>query len=397
MRRLSAAGAALAGVLAAGALSGCQKAQSAKVDPAKSAPPEVLVAQPVEGEVTDFEDFTGRSDAMKSVEVRARVTGYLEAVHFRDGSEVEEGDLLFEIDPRPYQAEVDRTDSTYAQAEARLRSADTEFQRTSALLRRGSVTREEYDLDAEALAEARAGLGIQKAARDLARLNLEFTKVRAPITGRIGRGMVDPGNLVQADDTMLTTIVSLDPMYVYFDVDERTVLRLRRLRREGKFASRDETTIPFLAALVDEEGFPHAGAIDYSDNRIDPSTGTLQARGVIPNPAPHVLSPGLFVRVRLQIGRPYRAILVQEQALGSDQGRKYLYVVDDAGKATYRPVKVGALNAGMRVIEEGLEKGERVVVSGLQRIRPGIQVAAKPAGEAGGPAAAAPAGGGAAR
>jgi RND family efflux transporter MFP subunit len=380
---------AVAAILAI--LPGCRRAESAKVDAAKNAPPEVRVAQPVEGEVTDYEDFTGRADAMKSVEVRARVTGYLDAVHFEDGSEVKEGELLFEIDPRPYQAELDRTEATYAQAEARMRNAETEYQRTSALLKRGSVTREEFQMTTDALAEARAGVGIQRAARDLAKLNLEFTKVRAPISGRISRRMVDPGNLVQADTTMLTTIVSLDPVYVYFDIDERTVLRLRRLVGEGKIASRREAKLPFRVALADEEGFPREGTIDFSDNRIDPSTGTLQARGVIENPKPHVLSPGLFLRVRLPIGVPYRAVMIAEQALGSDQGRKYLYVVNDRNEAEFRPVEVGPLREGLRVIEKGLKPGERVVVSGLQRLRPGAKVVPKPAeGVAGRPAPASP-------
>ena len=334
-------------------LPGCRRAESAKVDAAKNAPPEVLVAQPIEAEVTDYEDFTGRVDAIHSVEVRARVTGYLDQVHFEDGSEVQQGDLLFEIDPRPYQAELDRTEATLAQAEARMRTAETEFQRASALSKRGSITREEYQLTADALAEARAGVGIQRAARDLAQLNLEFTKVRAPISGRISRRMVDPGNLVQADVTPLTSIVSLDPLYVYFDVDERTVLRLRRLVGEGKIPSRREAELPFLVALADEEGFPRQGTIDFSDNRIDPGTGTLQARGVIPNPKPCVLSPGLFVRVRLPIGRPYQALMIAEQALGSDQGRKFLYVVNAQNEAEYRSVEVGPARDGLRVVEEG--------------------------------------------
>lgn len=357
---------------------GCRRAESAKVDPAKNAPPEVLVAQPVEREVTDYEDFTGRVDAANSVEVRARVTGYLDKVFFEDGVEVQQGDLLFEIDPRPYQTEVDRTEATLAQAEAHMRSADTEYQRTSSLLKRNTVTREEYQLMADALAEARAGVGIQKAANEMARLNLEFTKVRAPLTGRISRRLKDPGNLVQADVTPLTTIVSLNPLDIYFDVDERTVLRLRRLVRDGKIQSRSEASLPFLVALADEEGFPRQGTINFSDNRIDSSTGTLPVRGMIENSPPYVLSPGLFVRVRLPIGKPYRALMIAEQALGSDQGRKYLYVINDKSEAEFRAVTIGPAQEGLRVIENGLKPDDRVVVSGLQRLRPGAKVVAKP-------------------
>ena len=224
-------------------------------------------------------------------------------------------------------------------------------------------------------------MGVAEADRDLAALNLDFTRVTAPIGGRLSRRMVDPGNLVKADETALTSIVSLDPMFVYFDVDERTVLRIRRLIREGKIKSRTETELPVQVALADEDGFPRTGFINFSDNKVDPNTGTLRVRGVVENPKPHVLSPGMFLRVRLPIGKPYQALMIAERALGTDQGRKFLYVVNGDDEVEQRPVKVGQLNdEGMRVIEQGLQPGERVIVNGIQRVRAGKKVKPKPTG-----------------
>ena len=213
----------------------------------------------------------------------------------------------------------------------------------------------------------------------MAKLNLDFTEVKAPISGRISRRMVDPGNLVRADDTMLTTIVSLDPMYAYFDIDERTLLKLRRLTAEGKIKARDDgNVIPVWVGLSDEEEFPHAGEINFTDNRVDPSTGTLRVRGVLPNPKPRLFSPGMFVRIRLPVGEPHQAILIPEKAVGTDQGNKFLYIVDGEDKVVYRPVKTGSLNEGMRVVTDGLKAGERVIVIGGQRVRQGAPVDAQP-------------------
>ena len=232
-------------------------------------------------------------------------------------------------------------------------------------------------------AEAEAMVGIAKANRDLAKLNLEYTKVRAPIGGLLSRRRVDPGNMVQADTTPLTTIVSPDPMYLYFDIDERTVMMLRGLVREGKLPSREQgAVVPILAALADEEGFPHKGVINFSDNQVNPRTGTLRVRGVIENPVVkgknfRKLSPGLFARVRLPLGVPHRALLVTERAIDTDQGQKILYVVDDKNEVDSRPVRLGAIHDGLRAIEDGLKPGERVIVVGLQQVRPGAVVEPK--------------------
>jgi RND family efflux transporter MFP subunit len=218
---------------------------------------------------------------------------------------------------------------------------------------------------------------VARADFDLAKLNMTFTRITAPISGRLSRRLVDPGNLVMADTTPMTTIVSLDPLYVYFDVDERTLLRLRRLVREKKIPSREEQDIPVLTALSDETSFPHKGLINFSDNRVDPGTGTLRVRATIANPKPRVLSPGLFMRVRLPVGAPRKSIMIAEKAIGTDQGQKYVYVINDKNLAVKRLVSVGKLDAGMREIADGLSSDERVVVEGLQRVRPGLEVEPK--------------------
>jgi membrane fusion protein, multidrug efflux system len=377
-----AAGAVLLSMLG---MAGCNQAP-AKMPPPK--PPVVMVAEPVVREVTDYEEgLVGQTAAVKMVEVRARVDGYLEKVNFKDGDEVEEGAVLFEIDPRPYDAEVARTEAAVGLSEAHYRRLEADLKRAKSLVARQAIGREEFDKIVGDYAEAGASVEIAKANRDLAKLNRSFARVTAPISGRLSRRMVDPGNLVRTDETILTSIVSLDPMYVYFDVDERTLLRIRRLIAEGKIKSRTQAEIPIFAALADEEGFPHKGIIDFSENRVDPNTGTLRVRAVIDNPVPRVFSPGLYMRVRLPVGNPHKSLLVAEQALGTDQGRKFLYVVkpgkDKDGKdvpnvAEYRPVSVGALHDGLRVVTEGVEPGEKIIVSGLQRLRPGIAVDPKP-------------------
>jgi RND family efflux transporter MFP subunit len=370
-------------VLGAAGVAGCE---SPKPTVAQPKPPVVLVGTPITREVTEFEDFTGRTDAVYSVEVRARVTGYLDKVYFKDGDDVHEGDLLFEIDPRPYQADFDRTESTVAQGLAHLKRLEADNRRAQNLFKRQAIGQEEYDRITGDYSEAVAAVGIAKANRDLAKLSLGFTKVTAPISGRLSRRLVDPGNLVTQDQTSLTTIVSLDPMYVYFDIDERTLLRLRGLVKSGRLKTRHEAEVPLQGALADEEGFPHKGTINFSENRLDANTGTLRIRAVMENPKVEgrpnfrLLSPGLFMRVRLPIGAPYKATLVPEQALGTDQGRRFIYVVNDKNQAIYRPLdKVGPLEGGFRVIESGVSPGERIIVSGLQRVRRGEKVDPRPA------------------
>jgi RND family efflux transporter MFP subunit len=363
--------------------SGCERAQP-KLAPKKD--PSVLYSTPVTQEITDFEDFTGRTDAVFSINVMARVSGYLDHVYFKDGDEVDQGDLLFKIDPRQYKAALDQAEANVAVKKAHFDRLERDRKRAVNLMARNAIGREEYDLIMGNHGEAAADLGVAKATLDMAELNWEWTDVKAPISGRLSRRLVDPGNLVRADETILTTIVSQDPMYVYFDIDERTLLRIRRLVQEGKLQSRQEgAVIKVLLGLSDELDlstgqfqYLHEGIVNFSDNKVDPSTGTLRVRAEIPNPKPRVFSPGMYMHVRLPIGKPHKALVIAEQAMGTDQGRKYVYVINDKNEAVYRPVKVGTLNAGLRVVEEGLSPGERVIVSGLQRVRPGIKVDPKP-------------------
>jgi RND family efflux transporter MFP subunit len=356
--------------LACVALVGCGRVESEQGPPP---PPEVLVSLPVSRTVTDYEDFTGRTEAVKMIEIRARVTGYLDQVHFEEGSEVAQGAPLFDIDPRPYQAELDRTEANVFQAEAHLTRLNADCARAVMLRPKGAIGQEEYDKIIGDRAEADAGVRAAKAYRNIAKLNLTFTKVTAPIAGRVSKQFIDPGNLVKADETALTTIVSLDPIYAYFDVDERTHLKLRRLVLDGMAKFGRETALPVSMGLADEQGYPHPGKINFEDNRIDSTTGTLRIRAVFPN-TQRLLSPGLFARIRLPIGAPYQAILMSEQALGTDQGQKFIYVVGNKNEVAYRAVKVGRLHDGLRVITEGLALGEKVVVSGLQRVQPGHTV-----------------------
>jgi RND family efflux transporter MFP subunit len=358
-------------------LAGCARAPSAAPS---AAPMPVTVSYPVDRNVTDYADFTGRTAAVDSVEVRARVTGYLDTVNFREGALVKKDDKLFEIDPRPYRAELDRAKGTVAQFEARVHRLERDYQRAKILITRGAVGQEEYDRYEGDYREAVAGLDVAKANRDMAVLNVGYAKVTAPVSGRVSRYVVTVGNLIQSggqnSGTLLTTIVSVDPMYAYFDVDERTVLRIRQLIREGKAQSSGQSRWPVALGLATEEGFPHQGTINFEDNQVNPRTGTLRLRGVFPN-KDEALSPGFFARVRVPIGRSHQALLVTDRAIDTDQGEKVLYIVNKKHEVLSRPVRMGALHDGLREITRGLEPGEQVIVSGLQQVRPGITVEPK--------------------
>jgi RND family efflux transporter MFP subunit len=370
------------GLLSCLAVAGCVRSQATPPPPPL---PEVKVSLPTSREVTDYEDFPGRLEAVNAVDLRARVTGYLDKVKFKEGAFVAKGDVLFEIDDRTYQAELARADGNVVQNEGNLKRLDYEYDRAALLLPRGAIGREEYDKAAGDRTMAVGALAVAKANLVLAKQNVSWTKVKAPLSGKISRRYLDPGNLVKADDTVLTSIVSLDPIYAYFDLDERTTLRLQKLIRDGKLSWSLDGKLPVLLGLADEEGYPLKGAIDFADNKVDADTGTWRLRALVHN-ADLGLAPGYFVRVRLPIGIPHRAILVSEQALGTDQGQKFVYVVEKmaakvidgksvpVGEVAYRRVKVGRLHDGLRVISEGLKADERVIVSGLQRARPGATV-----------------------
>lgn len=360
----------IVGAVAMASSSGCAR-KTAGAPAAK--PPAVIVDHPIAREVTEYEDFTGRIDAVQTVDLRARVTGYLDKAKFKEGSDIAENDLLFEIDQRPYRAELDRALANVAQARAKLERTNSEHQRALKLLKQRSMSQEEADTYIYNRAEAEAALSGALAMQESAELNLGFTLVTAPFSGRISRRLVDPGNLVRADETILTTIVSLDPIYAYFDIDERTLLRLRRLIHEGKIRSARETEVAVQIGLADEDGYSLTGIINFADNKVDPNTGTLRVRAVLQNPK-KFLSPGLFVRVRVPIGIPHEATLVPEEAIATDQGRKFLYLVDAKDEVVYQPVKVGLQEEKLRVIESGVTINDRVIVSGLQRVRPKMKV-----------------------
>jgi RND family efflux transporter MFP subunit len=363
----------LALLLSFAALAGCDRGEP-KGDAAAPLP-RVEVALPVTDQVRDYEEFTGRTAAQESIDIRARVTGYLTEVHFKEGDDVKKGDALFEIDPRPYQAELNRALANLNQADAHLKRLNADFARARPLLARQAISQEEFDKIAGDRDEAEAAVGVARAQRDSARLNLDFTKIAAPIDGRISRQFINRGNLVRADDTVLTNLVTLDPIYATFDVDERTMLRIRRLIREGKIRSAREkgVTQPVELGTSDEDGFPHPGTLNFIENQLDPGTGTLRVRAEFRNEGAF-LAPGLFARLRIPIGDKHPALLVAERALGTDQGQRFLFVVGDDNVVDYRPVKVGSVHNGMRAITDGVKPTDKVVVSGLQRVRKGSKV-----------------------
>lgn len=356
---------------------GCQRG-SPPLAPTR--PVEVIVDRPMLRTVRDYEDFSGRTEASDTVLIKARVSGYLTKVGFADGTDITEEDvkkqkLLFEIDPRPYEAALRQATAQVTQAKAHLERVTRDYNRFVAA--GAAVSREDLDKVIGDKAEAEAAVAVAEAARQVAELNVEFTRITAPMSGRLGRRLIDERNLVRSDDTPLVNLVKLDPIFVAFDIDERTVLRVRRLIQEGKAPSARRSKVTVQIGLSDEEGFSRTGDIDFVDNRLEPSTGTLRVRASLPN-KDFVLSPGLFVRVRLPIGPPREALVVPEEALGSDQGQRFLYVLNTMDEVEQRRVKVGRLDEGLRVIEEGLTTGDRFVVSGLQRVRPGSKVIAKP-------------------
>ena len=367
----------IAAILIALLFAGCGK----RVAPT-APPPTVTVVQPVAREVIEWDEYIGRLESPETVEVRARVNGYLDKVHFKEGKEVKKGDLLFTIDPRPYQAEFDHANGEYQRALVQVELAQNDFERAKRLIATKAISEEDYDTKSKTYAAAQAAVVSAKAVMESAKLNLEFTEVRSPIDGRTSRAFVTQGNLVSggllgAGATLLTTVVSLDPLYCYADADERAILKYLQLRREGSRVSARDEQIPAEMGLADETGFPHKGFIDFVDNRVDPNTGTLRGRGVFPN-EDHSLSPGFFARMRLPGSGKYAALLIPDRALGSDQAQKFVYVVSAEKKVEFRPVTAGPIIDGLRVVKTGLKPGESIIVEGLLRVRPGVVVDAKP-------------------
>lgn len=363
--------AATAGLLA----TACQKSAPGQAGGPPPAPP-VTVNQPVLKEVVEWDQYQGRIEAVDSVEVRARVNGYLQSVNFKDGAEVKQGDLLLVIDPRPYQAELDRAEADLLQAQTRFELASNDMARAGRLLKAKAISEEEADSRAKAEREAAAAIQSSVASVEMAKLNMEYTGVTAPISGRIGRKMITQGNLVngnQGESTLLATIVSMDPIYCYFDVDEGAILKYQQLARDGKQDNLNGGKVRCEIELGNETGFPHKGLLDFVDNRVDPATGTLRVRGLFPNPD-RVLQPGFFVRAQVPGSSKYPALLIPDQAVGTDQSQKFVFIVDDKDTVQYAPVTLGPLVDGLRVVRAGLHSNDWVVVNGLMTIRPGAKV-----------------------
>ncbi|HXT24696.1 MAG TPA: efflux RND transporter periplasmic adaptor subunit, partial [Candidatus Eisenbacteria bacterium] len=325
-------------------------------------------------DIIEWDEFTGRTEAVERVEVRPRVSGHIQQVRFQSGQLVKTGEVLFVIDPRWHQAEFQRRQAEYDQAAVRAENAEREAARTGMLLEKKAISTEEGEQRQSRYREAAAGLLAAEAARDSAKLDLEFTEIRAPIDGRVSRALVTAGNYVSGtagSATVLTTLVSVDPVYVYVDVDENSLLKFNQRRRESDAAA--DSAVPVELQLADEEGFPHHGRIESFDNRLDAQSGSIVLRAVFPNSDGRIV-PGLFARLRLPGGAKAPALLVEETAIGTDQAQKFVLALTSTNTAAYRPVKLGAVIDGKRIIREGVKAGEKIVINGLARVRPGMPV-----------------------
>lgn len=363
-------------VLASIALPACSRKEAG---PSEAPPPQVTVQRPIIKEIVEWDEYTGRLEAVDYVEVRARVSGFLESVHFEEGQPVKKGAVLFKIDPRPFKAEVAARAAAVEEAKARLQLAEMNRNRAKGLVESKAIAQEEFDTRVNAYAQALAAVDAAKAELEAANLQLEFTEVTAPISGIIGKKRVTEGNLVTGGaegTTVLTTIVPHNPIYAYFNIDEHAVLKYLRLVMEGKMPGRtDDGQATVEMGLADSEGYPFKGTIDFVNNRLDEETATLEARAKFENDD-EFLTPGLFARLRMPGSPKYSATLIPDEAVGSDQRSKYVWVITDKGIAEKRPVTLGPLHEDLRIVRSGLEPTDRIVVNGLQRVRPGAPVEA---------------------
>ncbi len=332
--------------------------------------PQVSVATVLERQITDFQEFTGRVEAVERVELRPRVSGYIESVAFHEGAEVNKGDVLFVIDQRPYDAALKQANAELARAQSARRQAQTEHERAVKLLALHALSQEEFDARTSGSEKADADVQAAQANVDAAALNLEFTRVRAPISGVVGKAEITAGNFVSSGATVLTKLVSIDPVYVAFEGDEAAYLRQAQYARQH---GKGNSAQPVWVGLTNEEGYPHSGALVFTDNELDTTTGTIRVRAKLSN-RDRLFTPGLFARVKLGEGASHSAILVDDAAIGTDQTRRFVYVVKADNTVEYRNVEPGSLHEGMRVVTSGLAAGEHIVVNGLQRVRPGAAI-----------------------
>jgi RND family efflux transporter MFP subunit len=344
--------------------------------PSAAPPPEVSVAQVLQRPVKDWDEFTGRLQAVETVEIRPRVSGYIDQVAFTEGKVVKRGDLLFIIDPRPYKADYDRAAADVKRFKTTLELARIEQKRVQHLKDSGAVSQEEVDERDSTVAQGEANVAGAEASLESAALNMSFTRVISPIDGRVSRAEVTKGNLVTGGingGTFLTSVVSLDPIYLYFEGDEATYLRYIALARSGERPSSRDAPNPVRVGLANEEGFPHEGTMDFVDNQVNSQTGTIRARAVLPN-KDGLYIPGLFARVQLLGSSEYTAVLIDDRAVNTDQSQKYVLLLAAGNKIEYRRVKLGRVIDGLRIVREGLKPGDVIVVNGAQRVHPGIVV-----------------------
>ncbi|MGN8162018.1 efflux RND transporter periplasmic adaptor subunit [Pantoea sp. 22096] len=353
-------------------LSGCDKGVAQNAPPP---PPEVSAAPVLIKPVSQWDNFNGRVEAVQSVQLRPRVSGYIDAVNYREGDEVRKGQVLFTIDDRSYRAALEQAKAELARARSQASLARSESGRSEKLIGTQAISREAWEQRRSAASQAQADVLAAEAAVDMAQLNLDFTRVTAPIDGRASRAMITAGNLVTAGDSasVLTTLVSQQQMYVYFDVDENTFLNYQAMARQGQ----QRHALPVEIALVGEQGFPHQGKIDFLDNQLTASTGTIRMRALLDNQQ-RLFTPGLFARVRLPGSAQFEAVLIDDKAVLTDQDRKYVYVVDGEGKAQRRDIQPGAMADGLRIVKSGLQSGDKVIIAGLQKVfMPGMPVTAQ--------------------
>ena len=364
---LARAGSALLAVALTLALAACARSQASGPQAAPPAP-EVTVATVIAKPLRDFEEFTGRLQAVDSVEIRPRVAGFIDSVQFTEGARVKKGQLLFRIDPRPFQAEVNRLTAELRRARAQSSLAASNHQRGERLVSQKLISQQDFDQLATAAASANEDIGAAAAALEAARLNLEFTEVRSPIDGRVSRALITAGNLV-SNTSVLTTVVSDDPVYAYFDADEQTYLKFAP--RGGDRAQEAKDSV--FMGLIDEDGYPHTGRLDFVDNQVDPESGTIRGRAVFDNKDGR-FTPGLFARIKLVSGNVRDTILIDERAVGTDLGKKFVLALKADNTLEYRPITLGASVDGLRVVSSGLAANDVVVINGLQHVKPGIAV-----------------------
>ena len=335
--------------------------------------PEVSVAEVVSERLTEWDEFTGRLQAPQTVEIRPRVSGYIDIVAFKEGSLVEAGEPLFFIDNRPFKAEVKRLNAQLSNAESLYTLPKKEYARAVDLVKKKAISDEILDQRLSTQERAAAQIESVKAELELAKLRLSYTRVTAPISGRVSNALITQGNYVNEGQSVLTTVVSTQEVHAYFDADEQTFLKYSQLARQGSRPSARESKQPVLMALALDEGFPHQGVIDFIDNRINQTSGTIRSRAIFENKNGYLI-PGLFARIRLVGSATYDGILIDDRAIGTDLNNKFVLVLDDKNQVNYRAVELGEKLQGLRIVKRGLQAGEKIVVNGLQKVRPGAQV-----------------------